>query len=60
MGEKAPETNIATLFLEYKQKGNEALLADRVDEAIDWYSKALVSIHFFLLHVFRIKIQAIQ
>ena len=36
--------NSAQLSIEYKMKGNECLLSDKVDEAIQWYTKALVSI----------------
>jgi hypothetical protein len=38
---KGPGENSAVLSTQYKQNGNEALMNDRVDEAIQWYTKSL-------------------
>lgn len=39
--EPSNEPNSATLSIQFKEKGNEALMADRVEEAIQWYTKSL-------------------
>jgi len=33
------------MSIEFKNKGNECLKNDQYEEAVEWYSKALVSKH---------------